>query len=207
MIRRNPKSDHFSGGSILQTSASILTGSFCRVRPSLALRRVTWVSTASPGKPKATPRTTLAVLRPTPGSVTRSSISGGTWSSKRSTKALQQPMIDFVLARKNPVGWIMVSSSAGSGSAKGRAAGERLDRGGGPRVPRCVGARGAEDGGNKELQRVVMDEGAFGLGMGPRQPLGGQPGTLQDLGFGAELDAGLGPRTGLGPAGAGRHGS
>src|SRR5450759_2587442 len=94
-----------------------------RVRPSLALRRVTWVSTASPGKPKATPRTTLAVLRPTPGSVTRSSIRGGTWPSKRSTSALAQPMLDRVLALKKPVGWIIASSSAGSASAKARASG------------------------------------------------------------------------------------
>ena len=36
------------------------------------------VSTAKPGRPKATLRTTLAVLRPTPGSVTRSAMAVGT---------------------------------------------------------------------------------------------------------------------------------
>ena len=41
-------------------------------------QRRTWVSTGSPGRPNATLRATLPVLRPTPGSVTRSSRSAGT---------------------------------------------------------------------------------------------------------------------------------
>jgi hypothetical protein len=43
--------------------------------PERLLSRPTWVSTGRPGRSKATLRTTLPVLRPTPGRVTRSSSS------------------------------------------------------------------------------------------------------------------------------------
>src|SRR5207245_1141191 len=75
--------------------------------------RLTWVSTANPGMPKATPSTTLAVLRPTPGNVTRSSIRGGTSPWKRSIRAALAAMIVLALTWKNPVGLIIASTSAG----------------------------------------------------------------------------------------------
>ena len=59
------------------SSSSTFTGSSCSVSPRRRDSRPTWVSTGRPGRPKATLRTTLAVLRPTPGSVTRSSSAGG----------------------------------------------------------------------------------------------------------------------------------
>ena len=59
-----------------------------RSAPGAATSRPTWVSTGRPGRPNATLRTTLPVLRPTPGSVTRSSSSVGTSPSKRSTQRL-----------------------------------------------------------------------------------------------------------------------
>ena len=48
------------------------TGSSSWVQPSRRASRPKWVSTVMPGTPKALPSTTFAVLRPTPGSVTRS---------------------------------------------------------------------------------------------------------------------------------------
>ena len=59
------------------TSCSILTGSVLVVQPKRRTSRPKWVSTVMPGTPKALPSTTLAVLRPTPGSVTRSSSRAG----------------------------------------------------------------------------------------------------------------------------------
>ena len=50
-----------------------------------------------PGTPKATPRTTLAVLRPTPGNVTRSSMRFGTSPPNRSTSAALVATIVFAL--------------------------------------------------------------------------------------------------------------
>ena len=55
------------------TCASTLTGSGPSVQPNRRASRPKCVSTVMPGMPKALPSTTLAVLRPTPGSVTRSS--------------------------------------------------------------------------------------------------------------------------------------
>ena len=61
---------------------------------------------------------TLPVLRPTPGSVTRSSSSVGTSPSNRSSSALAMPMMLFVFCRKNPVAWMSSSTSAGSACAR-----------------------------------------------------------------------------------------
>jgi endonuclease-3 len=56
----------------------IFFGSLCFVSPSRPDMRPTWVSTTTPGVSKAAPSTTLAVLRPTPGSATSSSSVRGT---------------------------------------------------------------------------------------------------------------------------------
>ena len=64
---------HSACGTISMSASSTFTGSVWRVRPSRRDSRPTCVSTVMPGVPKASPRTTFAVLRPTPGSVTRSS--------------------------------------------------------------------------------------------------------------------------------------
>ena len=50
-----------------------------------------------PGVSKASPSTTFAVLRPTPGSVTRSSSVFGTSPPNRSTMAAQQARMFFAL--------------------------------------------------------------------------------------------------------------
>ena len=80
--------------------------------------RATCVSTTTPSFfPKALPRTTFAVFRPTPGSVTRSSIVSGTRPPKRSTSAAAIPRTLFVLLRKKPVLRISSSKTAGSAAA------------------------------------------------------------------------------------------
>ena len=52
-----------------------------------------------PGIPKAFPSTTFAVLRPTPGRVTRSRSRGGTSPPNLSQSACPSPIRLFVLAR------------------------------------------------------------------------------------------------------------
>ena len=60
------------------------------VQPNRRASRPKCVSTVSPGTPKAFPSTTFAVLRPTPGSVTRSSSRGGTSPPNRVAERLAQ---------------------------------------------------------------------------------------------------------------------
>src|SRR5438874_8641276 len=127
-IKRKLKPVHSGGGISFVTSASILTGSVLLVRPSRRVSRVTWVSTANPGMPKATPSTTLAVFRPTPGRVTRSSILGGTSPWNRSTRAALAAMMVFALVRKNPVGLIRASTARGSAWARAAASGYLANR-------------------------------------------------------------------------------
>ena len=71
--------------------------------------------------PKALPSTTLAVLRPTPGSATSSSSVHGTSPPCRSTSARAIPLSDRALARKNPVEWIRRSSVGSSTAAQSAA--------------------------------------------------------------------------------------
>src|SRR2546421_583322 len=105
---------HSAAGSSDDSSCSALTGSVCVVRPSRRLSRPTWVSTGRPGRPRPTLRMTLAVLRPTPGSVVRSSTVDGTTPPKRSTSAVAMPFKLRDLLRKKPVGRISSSSCPSS---------------------------------------------------------------------------------------------
>ena len=84
---------------------------------------MTCVSTGRPGNRNHTERTTLPVLRPTPGNVTKSSSSVGTSPPKRSSKACAIPMMLFVFERKKPVDWMTVSTSEGSACARSAAVG------------------------------------------------------------------------------------
>ena len=122
-MSRSPSAVHSPAGTIEQTSVSISTGSVDEVSFNLPVSRVTWVSTAKPGFPKATPSTTLAVLRPTPRRVTRSSIRSGTRPPKRATTSSLMAMMARALAWKKPVLRISSSSSAGSASARATASG------------------------------------------------------------------------------------
>src|SRR5579859_6488481 len=114
---------HSLGGTIAVTCLSIFTGSRVEASPRRFVSRVTCVSTAKPGTPKPTPRMTFAVLRPIPGSVTRSSIRGGTTPPKSSVSFRAAAMIERVLARKKPVGLITSSTLAGSAAARSAAVG------------------------------------------------------------------------------------
>ena len=66
-MRRSESSPHSSGGTMAPRSCSIFTGSVSFVSLSRRARRVTCVSTGRPGSSNHTERTTLPVLRPTPG--------------------------------------------------------------------------------------------------------------------------------------------
>jgi len=68
------------------------------------------------GWPKAVPRTTFAVFRPTPGSAQSSSIVCGTRPSCRSTRMRATAWSAFAFWRKNPVG-LTIASSASPGAA------------------------------------------------------------------------------------------
>src|SRR3954454_3878046 len=110
-------------GNSTPTSCSTFTGSVSDVHPKRRANRPKWVSTVMPGRPNALPSTTFAVLRPTPGRVTRSSSVFGTWPPYRSTRACDSFSRDSVLARKKPVGWMICSSFSRSAAAIATASG------------------------------------------------------------------------------------
>ena len=114
---------HCADGTRAPNSRSTTSGSGDVVKPSRRASRPTWVSTGSPGSLNATLRTTFAVLRPTPGRVTRSSIAEGTWPSKRSTSVRAIPSRLLAFERKNPVERISSSSASGSAPANDGASG------------------------------------------------------------------------------------
>src|SRR5262249_25093299 len=84
-IKRRLSPPRSAAGTMALRANSIFTGSVWSVRPRRRDNRATWVSTGRPGSLNHTLRTTLAVLRPTPGSVTRSSRALGTSPPNRST--------------------------------------------------------------------------------------------------------------------------
>src|ERR1700730_17885356 len=95
---------HLSQGIIRIRSCSIFCGSVSFVSSRRRARRVTWVSTTTPSAIlNHVPRTTFAVLRATPGRVSRSFIFGGTCPPKSATIFLAAPTTDFDLFRKKPV--------------------------------------------------------------------------------------------------------
>src|SRR6185437_15855263 len=83
---------HCSTGNSGMRSRSIFTGSVAVVRPSRPETRATCVSTTIPSlTSNALPRTTLAVLRPTPGSCVSSCMVHGTCPPCSSTSARAMP--------------------------------------------------------------------------------------------------------------------
>src|SRR2546421_4666175 len=85
---------------------------------------------------KALPSTTLAVLRPTPPSIIKSSIVRGTLPLWRSTRAWQQDLMLLALLRKKPVVLISCSNSAGCAFAYAAADGYFLNSAGVTRFTR-----------------------------------------------------------------------
>ena len=117
---------HRSRGTRVMRRASTFRGSSPWQSPSRFVTRSTWVSTAMPSlRPKAWPRTTLAVFRPTPGSLRMVSTLRGISPPWSRTRPAAKPMMLLVLARKNPVERMMVSTSAGAASARLGAVGKR----------------------------------------------------------------------------------
>ena len=112
------KSPRSPAGIMGFSSFSTATGSVASVMPRRRERRPTWVSTGRPGRSKATLRTTLAVLRPTPGRAVNSRMEAGTsppwWRTSRSA----MPMRLRALAWKKPVEWMISSSSVGLQAAR-----------------------------------------------------------------------------------------
>jgi len=86
-----------------------------------------------PGSPRATDRTTLAVLRPTPGSDVRSSIEVGKsdgFGPNLSTRPCAMPMRWEAFDRKKPVDRMISSSSSRSPAASCRGPGYVPNRAG-----------------------------------------------------------------------------
>ena len=94
---------HSSRGISAHRSRSIFGGSVFFVHPRRCAIRCTCVSTTTPsGAPNATPSTTFAVFRPTPGSATSSSSVWGTSPPCTSTSARAEPDDRLRLLPENP---------------------------------------------------------------------------------------------------------
>lgn len=135
-MRRRLRPVHSVDGTRAQTSLSICTGSCAVVKPRRRVNRVTWVSTGNPGTPYATPRTTFAVLRPTPRRVSSSSIVRGTSPPNRATTSRLISTIERALARKNPMEWIRDSTSESGAEPRASGVGNRAKSAGVVRLTR-----------------------------------------------------------------------
>ncbi len=142
-----------------------------RSGPGGADSRCTWVSTGRPGRSKATLRTTLAVLRPTPGRVTRSAMAEGTSPPKRSTTTPGHADEVAGLGPEEPrrVDDLLHLRRVGGGQRVGVGVpGEERWRG---QVHPLVRALGRQDGGSQQLERIGVVQGAQLVG-GAREDLG-----------------------------------
>jgi len=100
-------------------SCSIFWGSSFFVSSNRREIRCTCVSTTTPSAlPNHVPSTTFAVLRATPGNVSKPSMLSGTLPPNSLTTLRAAPTTDFDLLRKNPVDRISGSSCCGSSRAK-----------------------------------------------------------------------------------------
>ena len=153
-------------GNSAPTACSALTGSVWAVQPKRRASRPKCVSTVMPGMPKALPRTTLAVLRPTPGRVDEVVEPGRNLAAvaldERGTELEQ----GSVLARKKPSGPMICSRllAVGAGHRRGVGVGREQRRADG--VDPLVGGLGAEHGDHEQLEGIVEVELAPGVGVG-----------------------------------------
>src|SRR5262249_46135177 len=109
VLRREPPPGH--------ARAALGRGGAWASRRGRLRRRFTCVSTKMAGCPNAVPRTTLAVLRPIPGSATRASMLSGTSLPCSSAMAWATRWMARVFWRKKPVGLIIASTPAESAAA------------------------------------------------------------------------------------------
>src|SRR6266571_6424754 len=104
---------HLLRGNSFIKSSSILSGRSSFEKSSRRDSRCTCVSTTMPSAlPKATPSTTFAVVRATPGSFNNSSMAAGTFPPYSSAMIRLAALMLFALFRKKPLEWIIASSSA-----------------------------------------------------------------------------------------------
>jgi hypothetical protein len=137
LINRCDRSVHLGCGKSRIRSCSTFSGSVAEVRRRRRAIRPTCVSTVMPSfLPKALPRTTLAVFRPTPGRARSSSIVSGTRPACRSTSAAAMARRLAVLFRKNPVERIRSSTSPCEAPARVRGSGKRAKSAGVTRLTR-----------------------------------------------------------------------
>lgn len=98
---------HFSFGNSFFKSFSVCSTDLPFVSPQRVARRCMWVSTGKVGTPKACIIITEAVLCPTPGRLSRISISCGTSPEYLSIRILESAIIFFDLLFESPQGRII----------------------------------------------------------------------------------------------------
>ncbi len=145
-MRRRLKGPHSSGRDQgVEVALDLHRVGLQRSGPADGSARPTWVSTGRPGRPMATLRTTLAVLRPTPGRLVRSSIDDGTSPPKRSVTPWAIPTRFLAFERKKPVDRIRSSRSSMDAWASASESGTPRTNPASPCSParRCTGPRGS----------------------------------------------------------------
>ena len=127
---------HRTEGSAAHSCCSILTESSAEAMPSRFLTRSTCRSTGEPGTRSACPSTTLAVFRPTPGNLTRSSMRAGTLPPWRSNNAAVMLASNRALDQRKRVDLICDSNSPGVARASVDASGYLSNNAGVTRLTR-----------------------------------------------------------------------
>ncbi len=156
--------------------------------------------------PKALPRTTFAVFRPTPARETSSSIVRGTSPPNFSARARPQSRRFFAFARKRPIRRRSLLQGAGRGGGVVGGGAVLAEEVGGDAVDERVGALGGEDRGDEELQRAGVVELARRSGIGGAETGEDRGGPLQEgWGRGGHRRRSSSPRASCPPrAGRGR---
>ena len=133
--------------------------------------RWTWVSTTTPvALPNQVPRTTLAVLRAAPGSVSRSSMLPGTSPSKRSTMPLAAPIKDPRLVAEKAGGLDQLFHIRLCRHGHGGRARELTEESGRHHIHALVRALRGEDRGGEQLPGVAVVELAGDVAVVTVQP-------------------------------------
>ena len=161
-----------SFGMIRLRSRSAFTASVWRVQPRRRARRPTCVSTTTPsGVPQTFPRTTFAVLRPTPGRARRASIVRGTSPPCFRHEGLRHAAEGLRLRveeARRPDDLLERSGRRRREGRDVREAPEELRR---HLVDARVGALRRENGRNEELERAPEIERARGVPVQVLEPL------------------------------------
>ena len=110
------KSEDSAGEISLRSAFSTLTGSFSFLtKPSRLDKRIQCVSATIAGLPKISPRIRLAVLRPTPGRRSKSSMLSGTLPSYSLSNMMAQAFRSRALVRNRPQ--VLIASAISSSGA------------------------------------------------------------------------------------------